>query len=61
MRTLADRKEKGRLKVKSAFLIFSSKADLEKSIVSVERIQEYQKTPVEAPFEIQENDPPPNW
>ncbi len=27
-------------------------ADLEKSIVSVERIKEYQKTPQEAPFEI---------
>ena len=27
-------------------------ADLEKSIVSVERIKEYQQTPAEAPFSI---------
>ena len=36
-------------------------AELEKSIVSVERIREYQHTPVEAPFHIPENDPPSNW
>ncbi len=36
-------------------------ASLEKSIVSIERIKEYQNTPVEAPFDILENDPPPTW
>ncbi len=36
-------------------------ASLEKSIVSIERIKEYQNTPVEAPFDIPENDPPPTW
>ena len=42
-------------------MFFRNLADLEKTIVSVERIKEYQNTPVEAPFEIPENDPPPTW
>ena len=36
-------------------------AELEKSIVSVERIKEYQDTPQEAAFEIPEFDPPTGW
>ena len=36
-------------------------AELEKSIVSVERVKEYQFTPQEAPFRIQEVDPEPDW
>ena len=42
-------------------MFFRNLADLEKTIVSVERIKEYQNTLVEAPFEIPENDPPPTW
>ena len=34
---------------------------MEKAIVSVERIREYQNTPVEAPIHIPENDPPESW
>ncbi len=33
-------------------------ADLEKAIVSVERIREYQNTPIEAPPKIPDSDPP---
>ena len=42
---------------------FSSRyvAELEKSIVSVERIREYQSTPQEAAFELPDIDPDPSW
>ena len=36
-------------------------AELEKSIVSVERVKEYQSTPQEAAFEIPDLDPPTEW
>ena len=36
-------------------------AELEKSIVSVERVKEYQSTPQEAAFEIPDLDPPTKW
>ena len=36
-------------------------AELEKSIVSVERIREYQSTPQEAAFELADIDPDPSW
>ena len=36
-------------------------ADMEKSIVSVERIKEYQETPQEAPSSLPDTDPPPTW
>ncbi len=36
-------------------------AELEKSVVSVERIKEYQDTPQEAAFEVSGFDPPPGW
>jgi len=36
-------------------------AELEKSIVSVERIREYQQTETEAAFEKPESDPPKGW
>jgi len=36
-------------------------AELEKSIVSVERIREYQNTEIEAAFEKPESDPPKTW
>lgn len=36
-------------------------AELEKSIVSVERIREYQQTETEAAFEKPESDPPQEW
>ena len=38
------------------FFLIRFAADLEKSIVSVERIREYQRTPVEAALQT-ENDP----
>ena len=38
------------------FLLIRYAADLEKSIVSIERIREYQKTPIEAALET-DNDP----
>ena len=36
-------------------------AELEKSIVSVERIREYQSTPQEAAFNLPDIDPEPSW
>ena len=36
-------------------------AELEKSIVSVERIREYQSTPQEAPFNLPDIDPESSW
>ena len=36
-------------------------AELEKSIVSVERVREYQATPQEAAFNLPDVDPEPNW
>ena len=43
------------------FLLTRFIADLEKAIVSVERIKEYQNTPLEAPAEIPGTDPGPEW
>ncbi|XP_023349637.1 canalicular multispecific organic anion transporter 2 isoform X2 [Eurytemora carolleeae] len=42
------------------FLVRDS-GDVETNMVSVERIQEYQEVPQEAPFDIPENDPEPEW
>ena len=42
------------------FLVRDS-GDVETTMVSVERIQEYQEVPQEAPFDIPENDPEPEW
>ena len=36
-------------------------AELEKSIVSVERVREYQATPQEAAFNLPDVDPEPSW
>ncbi|TRY61972.1 hypothetical protein TCAL_10708 [Tigriopus californicus] len=36
-------------------------SEVETNMVSVERISEYQDTPQEAPLEIPEQDPPPEW
>ena len=36
-------------------------AELEKSIVSVERVREYQATPQEASFNLPDVDPEPSW
>ena len=36
-------------------------AELEKSIVSVERVREYQATPQEAAFNLPDIDPEPSW
>ena len=36
-------------------------SEVETNMVSVERIQEYQETPQEAPFDVPENDPGVNW
>ena len=45
----------------SIYLLTRFTADMEKSIVSVERIKEYQETPQEAAFEKPEIDPPQTW
>lgn len=46
--------------VKQEFFV-RNVSELEKSIVSVERIREYQNTPVEAPHEMPDNDPAQDW
>ena len=43
-----------------SFLVRIS-SDVETNMVSVERIQEYQETPQEAPFSMPENDPDEDW
>lgn len=42
-------------------LNFRAMAELEKSMVGVERIRQYQNTPIEAPFDIPEYDSMPSW
>ena len=42
-------------------MLFRYVAELEKSIVSVERVKEYQLTPQEAPFYYPDVDPEPEW
>ena len=42
-------------------MLVRTTSDVETNMVSVERIQEYQEVPQEAPFDIPENDPEPEW
>jgi len=43
------------------YMVTRFTGDLEKSIVSVERVKEYEETPQEAALHLPQSDPPPTW
>merc|ERR1719188_555266 len=50
------------LNVTSALnMLVRTMSEVETNMVSVERISEYQQVKQEAPYEIPEQDPPPEW